>query len=371
MAIGAHRNDPCWCGSGKKLKKCHLNRHNEPALPPQAVVREARDASEWRTCLHPLAGPGTCSKIGHAHTIQRARTLRQLVDASNHVLTFFPYQPEADGLTPTLHRRGWQKASTFTGFCSRHDDATFAAAEKAADAVTREGAFALSYRALCHELFQKITAQRAEARLRSLVDRGLPPHAQQAIQQTYAVRAAGREKAITQLRELKARADRELLATDYDGWHFVVVSFEGALCLATAGTPTPTLDLDLKPLQVLHDPKAELEHLHLSIVSYREKQVDVVFGWRVEHAAPEALVGSLLSRPNDLIGSYIAQYVFAHLENVYFSSSWWSGLSSSDQEYVRELTVNVHPYYDPPTYRTSPLVPWALRDVVAFGGRNA
>jgi len=24
------RNESCWCGSGKKFKKCHLNREHEP-----------------------------------------------------------------------------------------------------------------------------------------------------------------------------------------------------------------------------------------------------------------------------------------------------------------------------------------------------
>ncbi|WP_171842287.1 SEC-C metal-binding domain-containing protein, partial [Vibrio parahaemolyticus] len=27
MKVG--RNEPCWCGSGKKYKKCHLSRHQE------------------------------------------------------------------------------------------------------------------------------------------------------------------------------------------------------------------------------------------------------------------------------------------------------------------------------------------------------
>ncbi|MDI9461460.1 MAG: SEC-C metal-binding domain-containing protein [Bacillota bacterium] len=26
------RNDPCWCGSGKKYKNCHLNSDNEKMM---------------------------------------------------------------------------------------------------------------------------------------------------------------------------------------------------------------------------------------------------------------------------------------------------------------------------------------------------
>ena len=47
------RNDPCWCGSGKKYKKCHLTRSSEPQLPSGAIASEIRKRSKVSTCLHP------------------------------------------------------------------------------------------------------------------------------------------------------------------------------------------------------------------------------------------------------------------------------------------------------------------------------
>jgi SEC-C motif len=35
MKLG--RNEPCWCGSGKKYKKCHLDRENQPPVHPWEV----------------------------------------------------------------------------------------------------------------------------------------------------------------------------------------------------------------------------------------------------------------------------------------------------------------------------------------------
>ncbi|HEY6005868.1 MAG TPA: SEC-C metal-binding domain-containing protein, partial [Anaeromyxobacter sp.] len=35
------RNDPCWCGSGQKYKKCHLD-SDEARTPGGAVVRPGR-----------------------------------------------------------------------------------------------------------------------------------------------------------------------------------------------------------------------------------------------------------------------------------------------------------------------------------------
>lgn len=50
---------------------------------------------------------------------------------------------------------GLKQASTFTGFCGRHDDVTFAPLEKRPFEGTDEQIFLLAYRVLCLELFLK------------------------------------------------------------------------------------------------------------------------------------------------------------------------------------------------------------------------
>lgn len=41
------RNDPCWCGSGKKYKKCHLNREPHTAQEQEAYNLYFNDRAEW------------------------------------------------------------------------------------------------------------------------------------------------------------------------------------------------------------------------------------------------------------------------------------------------------------------------------------
>ncbi len=41
------RNDPCWCGSGKKYKKCHLNREPQTAQEREAYNLFFSDPTEW------------------------------------------------------------------------------------------------------------------------------------------------------------------------------------------------------------------------------------------------------------------------------------------------------------------------------------
>jgi hypothetical protein len=41
------RNDPCWCGSGKKWKKCHINREPQTAEEKEAYNLYFSNYEEW------------------------------------------------------------------------------------------------------------------------------------------------------------------------------------------------------------------------------------------------------------------------------------------------------------------------------------
>ena len=45
MARKLGRNDPCWCGSGVKYKKCHLDREQQSRPGQQEVLQHTRGAS--------------------------------------------------------------------------------------------------------------------------------------------------------------------------------------------------------------------------------------------------------------------------------------------------------------------------------------
>jgi hypothetical protein len=327
---------------------------------------EALLSASWqqftkKVCMHPDAALGHCNGIIDAHTVQRARTLQQLVDSKNHVMTFYPAEHDAKGLLRT-HSRGWKQASTFTGFCGVHDGSTFAPLENKPFEFSTESAFLLSYRALCHELYQKEGSARSLSALRPLLDKGQPHEVQQRMHRQNSIFLAAITKAIDDLGKMKISADRSLKSKSYSDWRFACVEFAGPLSLATAGAPTPTKDLAGEPLQTLHDLHAPLQHLYLSIVSC-EVGAAVVFGWYRDHAAPQRMVESLLAVPEALLATYIAQYVFAHLENVCFARSWWDSLDPTSQLHVRKLAGIASPYDSAPTYIEHEVVPWSLKAI--------
>ena len=320
-----------------------------------------------KQCLHPEAALGVCTKIINAHTVQRAGSLQALCDSSNHVLSFYPFIPD-DADLPKLQRVGWRRASTFTGFCAYHDASTFASLEQGEFVFDAEMGFLASYRALCHEMFQKVSSERCRIRLQPLIDRGQPPEMQYQIQHEHRVSLDGVRKAITDLKNVKANMDQDLLSRDYSPWAFICLNFSGTLCVATSGAPTPNQNLNGETLQVLHDPNTTLQHLFISMMAAHNSP-KVVFGWRQSHYAPQKLVASLLRMPVDQLPAYIVQYVFAHLENVYFSSEWWDSLSPSEQEQVHKLAGNANAYYFPPEYSQKLTLPWSLISVEKINAR--
>jgi len=144
------RNELCWCGSGKKYKKCHLKRASEKDLPFEALVQEMQEAWDQKKCMHPQAAAGVCDRIVSAHTIQRSRVLQRITDSSNHVRSFHPLKPDFSTGRFELRRIGWPAASTFTGFCGKHDSATFKPLEETDFTGSPEQCFLIGYRAHCH-----------------------------------------------------------------------------------------------------------------------------------------------------------------------------------------------------------------------------
>ena len=166
------RNERCWCGSGKKYKHCHLDREKQAPLNPWDSSREYRKAFKVQTCLAPETWRDDCSRqISRAHTVPKSGSLRRIA-RDGHVYAFVPSFENLmknDGVVvPELI--GLNRASTFTGFCSRHDDAIFRPVEKRIFSCRQEQCFLLGYRAFCqcahyrqrqHRLPSRCARQRA------------------------------------------------------------------------------------------------------------------------------------------------------------------------------------------------------------------
>ena len=353
------RNQPCWCGSGRKYKYCHLRRADEPRLPPRAIMSKTHKAGAYRTCFHPNATPNTCGKLISAHTLQRARVLRQIASTDGHVLTFYPFEPKPGGGI-LLHRRGLNQASTFDAFCDKHDSAAFSRLETREFIGTKEQIFLTAYRATCWELYQKTRAVRSRPALRDLLDRGAGEDSQRSVQELLTAQAEGFQKGQEDLQEGKREMDRALLAADYT--RFVAYEFrlEGTVPLASAGAITPNQTLLGEQLQTLHAPMSRTQWLAFG-VDLRQNGASFVFLWSRDDLAPARYVEAVLRLRGEEIAEFLVQFPFAHCENTYFNEDWWQALSEPDRTFLEHLMGNTNPYYSPPVYQLNRhMAPWRI-----------
>ncbi|GAA5531291.1 SEC-C metal-binding domain-containing protein [Herpetosiphon gulosus] len=155
------RNDPCWCGSHQKYKYCHLRREAQVAPTTHEMVKHIKRAQAQKYCLHPRASVGECEGgIINAHTVQKNGGLSKIAE-NGHVYaldTDFLNLRKTNGRLQ-MKLMGIRVASTFTGFCGKHDQQIFASFEQGGFIASDRHAFLLGYRALCEEIFAKNVAR--------------------------------------------------------------------------------------------------------------------------------------------------------------------------------------------------------------------
>jgi hypothetical protein len=321
------------------------------------IFHEAKKAAKHSICLHPLASSHNCSgKIIDAHTIQRSASLASIVDEKKHVKTFYQRDPQVTASDYPLDI-GWHAASTFTGFCQKHDDEVFSPLEKKSYSGTLEQDFLLGYRALCHEIHQKEGILQTTSVILDMLTRGVPKTIQRMIRREIAVSSEGTMHGLQSYNRLKKLMDEQVLSKDYEGWSRASISFDGDLCLASTGVITPNRTMSGIELQILHDPNVEIEPLLISLVATDGGGV-ISMLWRTNHSAPKIFVRSLLSSDTSMLGSYAVQTLFAYIENTFLSSHWWDSLSKKDQEQIRLLALMPNAYYTDFDYYGSVLMPW-------------
>lgn len=328
------RNDPCWCGSGRKFKRCHLNRVHEEPPSHEEIIAEIRKAQYSQACLHPAASPSVCSgRAIQSHSLPLS-SLRAIAE-DGHVVSLcggYDVFLKTDGdVIPK--RIGIRTASTFPAFCEAHDSKTFAVIEALPYEPSPEHAFLSSYRALCRELFHNRVRQRLNESLAFSMDRGMVLEGQHLVQ---SIAAAQREQdALAQksLDALKAAYDTALGEGDFSQMQFYAIHFERCPDVMTSSMFAPFVDFNgcrVREADVL----GTTDH-HCIVSLFASGAAGwLQIAWLGQSVAGERFVASFAQLPDDQVANAAVRLVFSHFENTYFRQSWWAGLPESTQAYL-------------------------------------
>jgi len=312
-------------------------------------------------CLHPTASPSTCGKVIHAHTIQRSRGIGPLATPDKHVLSFYPHERDEFNRLK-LHRVGWKKASTFLGFCNRHDGELFSELENCPFVGNDQQCFLVGYRALCHELYQKLVVMDTEAFLRESLDKGKRSPVQWEIQDDLSRMSSGWKQGIEDLYHVKKDYDRVLTTGSYDSIHRIVLNFEGTLSLASTGRVTVDFDVNGIQLQNLATVPVPAHGLSFGIVT-TERGGAFIATWPASLHQCDKFVTSLLAAGEEALPTILVEFVFAYVENTYFSEDWWTSLPQSQRDRLETLAGVSSQYGRPLEYSRMSYVDWKILDI--------
>lgn len=329
------RNEPCWCGSGKKWKRCHKDRHLQEPVPIGKIVHETQSIRKQGICLHVDEKLNSCTNHPiRSHTVQKQGGLAAISD-NGHVISLksaFERILKNDG-TIIPQRIGIGQASTFMGFCAIHDNNIFLPIEQNSFELDNQTAFLLAYRAISYEFLCKRQALDGIQNMRQL-DKGKNFSEQIFIQQNIHIYRAGLQRGMQDLIYWKKTYDKGISSGDYSRIKHYAIKFDGLLPFVSCGSFMPEFSFDGKPLQKLGRATTNLDHVSLNITS-TNGQTFVVFAWLDNPKGPaEDFVRSFSSIKNEDKANACLHLACEHLENTYFQPSWWESLQVDDHKNI-------------------------------------
>ncbi len=327
------RNQPCWCGSGAKHKKCHLDREKEEELKPWELKQKFMEAFSRKSCLHPHAGNAKCKGgIIKAHSIQKSGVLSKISE-QGHVYTrkINMEGPQEERGQPIVKKIGITQASTFNGFCQHHDNEIFKEIETQPFLWNSRQIFLYGYRALCRDVFTKRAGKEFFQGDFRNIDKGKDLVAQQSIQGWLSKHEIGLEVGSNDTEKDKDLYDKELLKGKFVNLNFYGLKTKTTPEVVASFSFIPEYDFQGKFLQDLGEMGKPIESMTLSIFPTEEGGA-IIFTWIAQfNGACENFLESLENIPDNKKPDAVVRCAFEFGENTFFSPIWWKNLKEDIQ----------------------------------------
>jgi hypothetical protein len=305
-------------------------------MPKSEAVAAIKHAQRRETCLHRNASSSECSGlIVRAHTVQES-LLRQIAESGR--IYGFPKDMGAiirSNGVPTPQLIGVSQASTFTGFCAKHDDEFFAPIEKYALQPCAQHVFLLAYRAVCHELYDKRGVTSLEPHLRQ-IDRGFHQAAQRFFQSTLAPRLKGASAGLRDVERQKRRLDQVLATQEYGVMRYCWILLDGVPDLMCSSCFVPKWDFQARKIQDLANLDSDVGSVAVSLLS-SENRGCAVLSWHTDHDSTcLPFVQSLLELPDEQLPHALVRLITGNMQNQFWAPKWWDTLAADVQGAILE-----------------------------------
>ncbi|MEZ8303431.1 hypothetical protein AB6C40_07960 [Vibrio splendidus] len=276
-------------------------------------------------------------KIINAHTVQKSGGLKKIA-TNGHVRYFKPsFKRLLDnkGML-SCEIEGVGKASTFFGFCQKHDRELFSPIENYSFEDCPTHALLHGYRAACKELYAKHEQKRLHEKLDEILnDEGILTYSLQIERDNY---KRGMDLAINEITTLKNTLENRISTRDTKGVNYLAIHTEEITEFMCCAAFIPEISFDGRRLQSLFTKKDISSYLSVNIFSSDGEGV-ILFQWIGENDEIVYFLDSLISSGISKIPSLITSAVFEFFENTFIAPSWWNTLSPKQKESIQKRVM--------------------------------
>lgn len=309
-------------------------------------------------CLHPNA-PDDCSgNIVRAHTVQKS--LLKKIAHKKHVYAL-DFDLTSQQSPITMVKRGVNRASTFTGYCSFHDNELFRPIEDDHLQLIQQHMALLTYRTLSMELYKKRT-------MSELQQEGLDINGESdieaAIQTCYDMLEPANQLALLDIKVLHDMG-KAIIEDDFSDFNYYAIELDRKPDIVASGGSTLVCDIYGIAIQELESPEP-LDLIAFNLLPHRTKYGIAVFSWHGKSESNEKFIRSFHSIADADKPNLLVSFVLHNIENTFAAPRWWDSLPNDEK---RKLLSKMYfsvawftPANHPIAYDSTQYVDWKVTD---------
>jgi hypothetical protein len=298
--------------------------------------KHMRNSMNTQLCYHPEAPNGCSDRIINAHEISKSSQLKAIaldgVVISGKPVSMFE-QIKHSGMT-VFREVGIKKASTFSGFCDKHDNEFFSPIEDEVFQPTARQVALVHYRMLAREFHSKAAASELRECFEKTHNQPLNPFSKR--YRSWSSTMAGLQR-FSDHHRLAAEmiADEASLLSNYlmcggvCPIRSVIFVASAMLPMSFSGNFAPVATPDGQFLQDLHDPfrpnAAVSLHTHHS-----EGKTWILLTWLKND---QDVIGPLVDYffdHYDVCVNLLVEYAIRHIERIFYNPSWFRKLTENE-----------------------------------------
>jgi hypothetical protein len=222
---------------------------------------------------------------------------------------------------------GVHDASTFRGFCGKHDQALFAPVEKQPFVGTKEQVALLTFRSVAREVWEKRVKIRTHEIMEHVVsERGVDMLGALFVAAT----TEADEQDLRRVEELKTDLDQIVSTSNWSAIASVIVWTDGVPPILASGLTYVQYDFQGREIQDFR--RSDLDWVAVNSLADGSGGGALVLSWLATATAPAHLAGSLMALPEAERAVAATRFIVEHVENHYVSPTWWDALAAEDRE---------------------------------------